>query len=84
MNKAAIEQLSIPELLAKKKQTNNIVYGVLLGLLLFASVLFYLMYNGHEDLGNLLFFVPVVGFVLAIYAGRTFNLIDSELNKRLK
>ncbi len=84
MIKADIEKLSIPELLAKKKQTNKLAYSVLLGLLVFASVIFYLMYNGQKEMGNLLFFVPVIGFLLAIYTGRTINQINAELNKRLK
>ena len=84
MIKADIEKLSIPELLAKKKQTNKLAYSVLLGLLVFASVIFYIMYNSQKEMGNLLFFVPVIGFLLAIYTGRTINQINAELNKRLK
>ncbi len=84
MNKTDIENLTIPELLGKKKKTNSLIYGALFGLLIFASVLFYLMYNGHQEMGNLLFFVPVIGLILAFYGGRTHNQINSELNKRLK
>jgi len=84
MSESSYKNLSIQELIAKKKSLNTTIYVVLFGLLLFGSVIFYLMYNGNKQVGDLLFFIPVIGFILAMYAGRNYNQINTELQKRLK
>jgi len=84
MSKETYEKLSIPDLIIKKKGINKMVYTVLFGLIIYASVLFYLMHNGNEQAGDFLFFVPVIGLILAIYAGRNLNLLNAELQKRLQ
>jgi len=84
MSASSYKDLSIQELIAKKKSLNTIIYSVTFGLLVFGSIIFYLMYNGNKQVGDLLFIIPVIGFILAIYAGRNYNQINTELQKRLK
>lgn len=84
MNKEKYERLGIKELLDQKKKISNTIMIVLFSLLVYGSVLFYLMYNGNKQAGDFLFFIPVIGLLLAFYAGRNFNLINAEVQKRLK
>lgn len=84
MTETKYSHLSVPELIAKKKSLNHTIYLILFGLIIFGSVIFYLMYNGNKEVGDLLLFIPVIGLILSVYAGRNFNQIDAELQRQLQ
>jgi len=77
-----LDKLTRVELQTEKSRLNSLVYKIVIGTLIYAGVIFYLMYNGNKATGNYLIAVPVVMFVVAYYYGASLKTITTELNKR--
>jgi len=77
-----LDKLTKTELEAEKGRLNSLVYKIVIGALIFAGFIFYLMYNGNKAAGNYLIAVPIVMFLVAYYYGASLKSITTELNKR--
>ena len=77
-----LDKLTKVELIAEKNRINSIVYKVVIGTLLYAGFIFYLMYNGNKTAGNYLLAIPVILFVATYFYGAALKKITTELNKR--
>ena len=77
-----LDKLSKAELEAEKSRINSLVKKIVIGALIYAGIIFYLMYNGNKAAGNYLLAVPVVMFVIIYIYGVSLKKITKELKKR--
>ena len=79
-----LDKLSKAELEAEKRRINSLVKKIVIGALIYAGIIFYLMYNGNKAAGNYLLAVPVVMFVIIYwpYAGQKLENYQNIIMRR--
>jgi len=77
-----LDKLTKAELQTEKSRINSMFSKAAIGSLLYAGVIFYLMYNGNKSAGNYLLAVPVIMFAVTYFYGASLKAITTELNKR--
>ena len=59
-----LDKLSKAELKAEKSRINSLISKIVIGVLIYAGVIFYFMNNGNKAAGNYLLAVPVAMFIV--------------------
>ena len=81
-----LRNLSLEELKAKKKQLQTRISMAVVGTIVYAAFIFYLMYTSTDaaaSFGKYLIIVPIILFLLATFINPAQQQINREITRRM-
>ena len=84
MKKQQLETLTTDELRKKQRLYNLIIYALITLMLLYGSVMFYLMFTGSWQAQNPFIVTPIFLFVILMIVNSAKSKVLNEIKKREK